>query len=52
MEIVKAFYKNLIFNKTNKAEALTQAQRGLKTDSSLYKDPFFWTGFTLRGTYP
>ncbi len=50
-EIVKAFYKNLVANKMNKAEALTQAQRDLRKDTPSYKNPYFWAGFTLRGTY-
>jgi len=52
-ELVTAFYRNLVDakKKMSKAEALTQAQKKVKDTSTHYKDPYFWAGFMLRGTY-
>jgi CHAT domain-containing protein len=52
-ELVTAFYRNMVDTnkKMSKAEALTQAQRKVKDTSTYYKEPYFWAGFTLRGSY-
>ncbi len=57
VDLITAFYENLVNSKMSKAEALRQAQLKLieaKTDPNIndqYDNPFYWSAFILIGNW-
>ena len=50
-EIMVEFYKELAGGKSNKAEALQNAQLSLIRKDKKYANPFYWAAFEVIGDY-